>query len=209
MADRGKEVEEGVARFLELVKAKPVDKTSLNMSGFLEQIMWWDFKKIPYKHGLYGFINGETCAACSEYLKKLKDLGGLKAQMTLVFLMKEHMQEVLSSDGVTVPFTRIYNGGEEPIWEKQGILYATQLESLFAAWKTIDAGGKFHTMSEFDVFKAKTRVKEVQAFRANDYLNLDLAGRKVIAREGQFVVFWPDTNSFEVLNPEDFENRFE
>ena len=191
-----------------LVKGKPVDTTN-NFAGFVDQILWPEFKQIKNKVGLFGFINGESCTACTQYLKNLKNLGTLKTKMTLVLLMKNHMDEVLQKDGVSVPFTRIYNGGAEPIWEVQGVLYSTQIESLYKAYKTLKDGSSFRTMDEFKVYPAKSRVMDVQAFDVKEYLNINILGKTVVARPGQVVVLWRKTGFVEVLDGQDFDERFD
>lgn len=206
--DTEKKIDEVIRLLKDKVKKSPETQTQPNMVGFKDTIMWREFKDMETKRGLFGFINGESCAACAEYLKQLKNLGSLKSKMTIVLLMKPHMEEVLQTDGVSVPFTRIYDGKDEPIWEVQGILYSTQLESLFRSWNKAETGEPIHTMDEFNVFSAKARPKEVKAFEAKSFLNIEIGGKNVIARQGQFVVWWPEDGGFEVLNPEEFGNRF-
>ena len=209
-----KELEEGVRRVRELMAEKKTKKTPNTTFipsgvGFADTILWREFTAIKPKKGLFGFVNGESCAACEEYERRLKNLGSLKSEMTLVLMMKPHQEEALAKDGVTVPFTRIYDGGEDPIWEVQGILYSTQLESLFRAYKAVMENREFHSIDEFEVFSATAKPNEVQCFEAKEFLNMEISGRRVIARQGQFVVFWPETRSFEVLNPDEFADRFE
>lgn len=202
------EIEETLKKLTSVIKGKPAD-TSNNFSGFVDQILWPEFKQIKDKVGLFGFINGESCAACTQYLKNLKNLGTLKSRMTLVLLMKPHMDEVLHADGVTVPFTRIYNGGNEPIWEVQGVLYSTQIESLYKAYKTLSDGTNHHTMDEFKVFQAKSKVMDVQAFQVKEFVNMDIMGKTVVARPGQYVVFWRHSGAVDVLDETEFDSRFD
>lgn len=202
------EIEETIRKLASTIKGKGDKTEPSNMVGFADQILWPEFKAIKNKHGLYGFINGESCAACTEYLKALRNIGSLKNKMVLVLLMKEHQEELLKADGVTVPLTRIYSGGLEPIWEKEGVLYSTQIESLYKAYRTLGTGKSFHTMDEFDVFKAVAKPSEVQAFVAKDYISLELLGKQVIARPNQVVVLHSSTGAIEVLDQTEFDSRY-
>ena len=218
----GKEAPEELAKFETLAKeslelsgkmGEIVKNTSPapanNFVGFKDQILFSEFEKLENKVGLFGFINGETCSACTQYLKQLKNLGDLRRELTLVLMMKHHMQKVLESDGVSVPFTRVYNGGQEPIWEVSGVLYSTQIESLYKAYKTLSDGTSFHTMDEFEVYKAKAKPLDVQAFDVKSYVNLRLLGKTVIARPGQVVVLWKDSGRLNVLDGPDFDAMFD
>ena len=200
------EIEEAIKKLAETIKGGGKENPS-NMVGFADQILWPEFKELKNKYGLFGFINGESCAACTEYLKNLRNLGSLKSKMTLVLLMKPHMQEVLSTDGVSVPFTRVYGGGDEPIWEMEGVLYSTQMESLYRAYRTLGEGGSHHSMSEFDIFKATAKPESVQAFEVKEYINLEILGKRVIGRPGQTVVLHP-SGVLEVLETAEFDRRY-
>ena len=74
------EIQETIKKLTSVIKGKPVDN-SYNFSGFKDQILWPEFKEMKDKVGLFGFINGESCAACTQYLKNLKNLGTLKSKI--------------------------------------------------------------------------------------------------------------------------------
>ena len=194
--------------------AKEMFEKSKNISpskpaDSLKHIGYEEFKEINPKIGLFGFVNGEKCSACTEYLKNMKYLGNLKEKLTIIELSK-HEQEVLKeTKNITVPFTRIYDGSDEPIWEREGILYNSQFESLFRAYRSITTHEPIHTMDDFKLFEARQKPMRVQAFEATEYINLDICGKYVVARSGQIVVYWPDTTDIKVMDKNEFSSKFE
>lgn len=200
------ELEQAIKNLATFVKRKPDEADFAHFKG---RIGYAEFKEMPNPKGIYGFINGESCAACTAYLKSLKTLGNLKGEITLVELNAREMDRVKAEDSVSVPFTRIYNGEREPIWEVQGVLYSTQLESLFRAYKRLDTRETQHSMDEFDIFSAKQKPVPVQVFKAKSFLNLSILGKKIIARPGDFVIYFREEGNFEVLDEGAFNHRFE
>lgn len=200
------ELEEAMQNLAAFVKRKPDEADYLH---FKDRIGYEEFKSNPAPKGLFGFINGESCAACTAYLKALKTLGNLKSEMTLVELNAREIERVKAEDSVSVPFTRIYDGSQEPVWEVQGVLYSTQMESLFRAYKRLDTHEAQHSMDEFEVFQAKQKPVQVQVFKAKSFLNLSLLGKKIIARPGEFVIYFREEGAFEVLDEATFNKRFE
>ena len=184
---------------------KPIQKDE----SIKDTITYGEFEKMKPKVGLYGFVNAEHCSSCSEYLKNMKYLGSLKKELTVVYLFKENQAKVKEQFNITVPFTRIYDGTEDPIWEREGILYNAQFESLFKAYKSIRTHEPIHTMEEFKLFEAKQKPLKVQVFEATEYINLDICGKHIVAREGQMVVYWPNTTDIKVMDKEEFSSKFE
>lgn len=184
---------------------KPIQKDE----SVKDTTTYGEFEKMKPKVGLFGFVDGEHCTACTEYLKNMKYLGSLKKELTVVYVFKENQAKVKEKFNITVPFTRIYDGGEEPIWEREGILYNAQFESLFRAYKSIKTHEPIHTMEEFSLFEARQKPLTVQVFEAKDFINLDICGKKVIARSGQMVVYWPNSTDIKVMDKEEFASKFE
>jgi hypothetical protein len=174
----------------------------------METIVYENFKSIPNKTGIFALLNIESCFACNEYMKEIKQYN--KNHWTIVALSDEDGDDLFEETGLKPPITRIYVN-DRIEYEVGGVLYHKQIKDLFDRAATLglvnDQGREIKAPQSFNVIEAKQRDIRVQAFQAQDFLNVELLGQEVIARKGQWIVLYPD-NFIEVLDKEAYERRF-
>lgn len=202
-----KETIEKIRYARQLFESRRENSNTPKPSVFVKHIGYEEFNQTNPKIGLFGFVNGEICSACAEYLKNMKNLGSIKKDLIIVELSKNEQQKLKEQDGITTPFTRIYNENEL-IWEREGILYDSQFNGLFKAYRSIQTKEPIHTMDEFALFEAYQRPLKVQAFEAREFINLEILGRHITARAGQMVVYWPDNADIKVMDKSEFAAKF-
>ena len=174
----------------------------------METILYSNFVNIPNKHGIYALLNIESCFACNEYMKEIKQYN--KNHWTIVALSDEDGEELFTETKLKPPITRIYVNNRVE-YEIGGVLFHTQIRELFnkaAEFQLVNEHGQeLKTEKSFEVIEVKQKDITVQAFQANDFLNVELMGKDVIARKGQWIILYPDL-FVEVIDAEDYSRRF-
>lgn len=174
----------------------------------METIIYNNFVDIPKKDGIFALLNVESCFACSEFLKEIKHYN--KEYWTIVALSDDDIENMTEAEKLNPPVTRIYVNNKIE-YEVAGVLYDKQMRELFRKAASLglvnEKGQQIKTEQSFNVRQMKQRAIDVQCMQATEYLNIELLGKEVIAKKGQWIILYPD-NHIEVLDPEPFERRF-
>lgn len=174
-----------------------------------ETIVYDNFKTLVNKTGVFVLLDMESCFACSEYMKELKKYN--KDGWTIVAMTKESSVDLFNSENIKPPITRLYVN-DKIEWEMLGILYHTQIKELYNKISTFQFknGSNKPVLSDvdFNVFKARHKPIDVQCIKVNEFLNVELLGQEVIARNGEYIVLYPD-NTIEVIGESKFERLYE
>lgn len=174
----------------------------------MEVLMYSGFEELKNKNGVFAFLEMETCFTCNEYLKELKSYN--TGMWTIIVIDKEVRKE-FEKENLTIPLTRIYKDNKI-VHEIGGILYSTQINKIFNKISLLfsenNKNQKILDLSKIKVEKAKTKIQEVQYFRVDEILNVEILGKEIIARKGDYVVLFPDSH-IEVFKEKEFERFFE
>jgi hypothetical protein len=175
----------------------------------METLVYSNFKELKGKNGIYAILDLDSCFACNEYMKELKKYD--KDHWTIVAMSEENTLEFIEEEGIKPPITRIYIN-DRVLYEVGGVLYPKQIATLYeeaSKYGLVNLKGqKLKTQQDFNVIQATQKQVDIQAFKCNDYLNIDLLGQEVIARKNQWIVMYPD-NHIEVLDDDAYMRRFE
>lgn len=175
----------------------------------METLVYNNFKELKGKTGIYAILDLDSCFACNEYMKELKQYD--KSHWTIIAMSEENALEFTKEEGLKPPITRIYVN-DRVQYEIGGVLYPKQITHLYEEASKHGLmnvkGQEMKTQQNFNVISAQQKQVNIQAFRSNDYLNIDLLGQEVIAKQDQWIVMYPD-NHIEVLSNDDYERRFE
>jgi hypothetical protein len=171
--------------------------------------MYANYNALVNKTGVFVLLDMESCFACSEYMKELKQYN--TDGWTLVAMTEEDSADLMSKEQLKTPVTRLYvNDSIE--WEALGILYATQLKKLYNAisvLKQTNTNGIEKTSStDFKIVPGSQKSLSVECFKVNEFLHIEILGQDVIAREGQWVVLYKD-NHVQVFDDDEFNRRFD
>ncbi len=169
----------------------------------METIVYKNFINMKHKNGVFAILDMESCFACNQYMKEIKRYN--KDNWTIVAMSEENSKEFFESEELKPPITRFYV--DDVIeYEIGGILYDTQIKELYEVISSY-SNGELGMPKDLNIRTAKPKPIEVQYFKTDRFLSLELIGQPITARKNEYVVLYPD-NKIEVLTEIEFDRRF-